>query len=319
VGAESATKGTRPSCSHRLMSIVLLCSSLLGFMLSTLQAGTFVVTNTLDSGAGSLRQAVLDANSNGGGTITFSNVVGTITLSSPLPAITANTSLLGPGTNSLTISASNQFRVFAFNGGTTNTVSGLSIANGKAPTNENGGGVLTAGSLTIISVTLSNNHTQGGFGGAIYNSGKMIITGSLVVNNVSEGRPGAPGLNSSTLLSGCGGAGAGLGGAVFTTSGSALVSNTVFLANGAYGGWEGFGSSYATSLVSTGGAGGGANGGAGGAPGGDGGDGGFGGGGGGGGTSSSSAGNGGNGGFGGGGGGTGFPGMATPGNGGFGW
>src|SRR3989442_5833254 len=58
------------------------------------QAAGFVVTNTNDSGAGSLRQAILDANANGSGvvdTITF-NISGggvkTIIPSSALPAIT---------------------------------------------------------------------------------------------------------------------------------------------------------------------------------------------------------------------------------------
>src|SRR5438876_4727517 len=106
VEVESATNGRNQSWSCRAVRNALLCVCLLSLTLSTLQAGTFVVTNTLDSGAGSLRQALTDAISSGGGTITFSNVAGTIALLSPLPAIIANTSLLGPGINLLTVSAS---------------------------------------------------------------------------------------------------------------------------------------------------------------------------------------------------------------------
>src|SRR5207248_8763451 len=51
----------------------------------------FTVTNTNDSGTGSLRQAILDANSGGGGTIAF-NIPGTgvhtISPLSALPTIT---------------------------------------------------------------------------------------------------------------------------------------------------------------------------------------------------------------------------------------
>src|SRR5438093_9817982 len=108
--------------SRSLRLVWLLC-------LLHLSAGAtdFFVTTVDDSGPGSLRQAILDANAVGGGTITFSNTTGTITLSSPLPQITANSAIEGPGTNVLTVSGSNSFRVFAFSRGTTNTLSGLTI------------------------------------------------------------------------------------------------------------------------------------------------------------------------------------------------
>jgi hypothetical protein len=50
--------------------------SILAVFASPVLAGTFTVTNTNDSGAGSLRQAILDANTMGGGTINF-NIPGT--------------------------------------------------------------------------------------------------------------------------------------------------------------------------------------------------------------------------------------------------
>src|SRR3990167_1086667 len=55
-----------------LSSILSLAGSLLLFV-SLAHAATFTVTNTNDSGAGSLRQAIIDANSSGGiDTINFS-------------------------------------------------------------------------------------------------------------------------------------------------------------------------------------------------------------------------------------------------------
>ena len=62
-------------------------------------SASFVVTNTNDSGAGSLRQAILDANANvGAETITFA-IPGsgrhTITVATALPAITENTTIDG--------------------------------------------------------------------------------------------------------------------------------------------------------------------------------------------------------------------------------
>jgi autotransporter-associated beta strand protein len=65
---------------------------------------TFTVLNNNDSGAGSLRQAILDANAAGNGSVVdVSGLVGTISLSSALPAIAANITILGPGIGQLTI------------------------------------------------------------------------------------------------------------------------------------------------------------------------------------------------------------------------
>ncbi len=60
---------------------------------------SFVVTNTNDSGPGSLRQVILNADSVGGHSITFAIPtfgVATIGIDSPLPMITGPTSILGP-------------------------------------------------------------------------------------------------------------------------------------------------------------------------------------------------------------------------------
>src|SRR5262245_51513035 len=71
------------------------------------EAVTNVVTTLTDGGPGSLRQAILDANASGGGTILFSNVSGKIRLGSDLPTISTNLKILGPGKDLLTISGSN--------------------------------------------------------------------------------------------------------------------------------------------------------------------------------------------------------------------
>src|SRR5215467_9192063 len=76
-----------------------LCSILLVFFAArSFGAGPFTVTNTNDSGAGSLRQAILDANTMGGGTIAF-NISGagvhTISPLTALPAITKTVTIDG--------------------------------------------------------------------------------------------------------------------------------------------------------------------------------------------------------------------------------
>ncbi len=73
------------------------------FMLAPLLRGatTNYVTTTNDSGPGSLRQAMLDVNVEGRGTILFSNLSSPITLSNPLPMVTAEIIMRGRGTNPL--------------------------------------------------------------------------------------------------------------------------------------------------------------------------------------------------------------------------
>ena len=86
------------------LNVVLLVSS---------PAGTLLVYNINDSGAGSLRQAINDNNALGGGsTIVFSNnTVGTITLTTGELLITRDMTIVGPGANLLAING-NGSRVF---------------------------------------------------------------------------------------------------------------------------------------------------------------------------------------------------------------
>lgn len=78
---------------------------------------TFTVTNTNDSGAGSLRQAILDANAAAGeDTIDFdSGVTGTITLTSGMLTVTDDLIISGPGALNLTISGDNSVDVIRVN------------------------------------------------------------------------------------------------------------------------------------------------------------------------------------------------------------
>jgi hypothetical protein len=77
-----------------------------------------VVSNTADSGAGSLTAAITAANASPGSTITFSLAANsTIALTGPLPAINANVTIDGSGSSGLTISGGNSSRVFFVLGG----------------------------------------------------------------------------------------------------------------------------------------------------------------------------------------------------------
>src|SRR5262245_233162 len=94
---------------------------------------TFTVLNLNDSGAGSLRRAVLLANLNpGADTINFApGLTGTIPLTSGQLSIVGSLNVIGPGTDKITVSGSNTSRAF-FVAFSNVAMSGLSIANGKA-------------------------------------------------------------------------------------------------------------------------------------------------------------------------------------------
>ncbi len=167
-----------------LISAIILFAGLLAFLpADPAYAATLTVTNTNDSGPGSLRQAMIDAGT--GDTITF-GVTGIITLNSQLPAINKNLAIEGPGEGNLTIDGQNLYRIFRVDGGNV-VINGLTIIRGKAvgypgsngnngPSGPGGGGggggagvggglLVTGGSVTIDHVTFSNNNATGGAGG----------------------------------------------------------------------------------------------------------------------------------------------------------
>ena len=116
------------------------------------------VSNTDDSGPGSLRAAVLQANTDGGGdTINFSNLFNTpqtITLTSGQLALTgtATTTISGPGASLLTVSGNHAGRVFAVYGGSAD-LSGVTISGGNT---DRGGGLRNnGGTLSLVLLTVN--------------------------------------------------------------------------------------------------------------------------------------------------------------------
>ena len=115
----------------RILSILAVCAS-------PVLAGTFTVTNTNDSGAGSLRQAILDANANpGADTIDFDiagSGVHTISPLTVLPTITEQVTIDGytqpgssPNTNPPTMGL-NTVLMIELSGAQVGNVTGLTIS-----------------------------------------------------------------------------------------------------------------------------------------------------------------------------------------------
>jgi hypothetical protein len=168
------------------------------------------VTNLSDSGPGSLRDAI--AMTPSGGTVDFqAGLRGTITLTTGELAINKDLSIDGPGPDVITVSGNNASRVFNIANFTV-AISGLTIADGKA-INDDGGGMLNAGTLTILDAAFSGNTSDygGGLynyfgmltiidssfsgnsalsGGGVYNYGTMTVTGSTFSGNSAKNGEG---------------------------------------------------------------------------------------------------------------------------------
>jgi hypothetical protein len=147
------------------------------------------VTNLLDSGPGSLRQAIVDTPA--GGTVDFQpGLVGTIALTSGELGIGKDLTIAGPGANALTISGNHASRVFDIAAGPNVAISGLTIADGTVSGSSfiSGGGILNAGTLTITSCIIRSNsasNTSGGsvYGGGISNTGALTLTATTLSDN----------------------------------------------------------------------------------------------------------------------------------------
>lgn len=162
---------------------VVLAGPLLGFLTALPAFGsTVTVTDTNDSGPGSLRDAI--AISAPGDTIDF-GVTGTITLSSTL-VIDKNLTISGPGAASLSVSGNNSVVVFITAYNTNVTVSGLTVTGGfNAYQGGWGAGIVNLGSLTAIDCVITGNRIPagGGPGGGIFNYSSLKLINSTVSGN----------------------------------------------------------------------------------------------------------------------------------------
>src|SRR5438067_6457140 len=149
------TKHTARSASLQLSARI--CLALVCAAAVSAHANIITVTNTNDSGPGSLRQALADAND--GDTINFA-VTGTIGLTSGELLVSRSITISGPGAASLTVNGNATSRVFHIGSGRTVTISGLTVTNGNAnnQTVLDGGGIYNDhATLTLNNCTINNN------------------------------------------------------------------------------------------------------------------------------------------------------------------
>ncbi len=172
----------------------------------------FTVFTTADSGLGSLRQAVADAEAAPrASAVVFDGLLSgqTITLTSGQITLT----------HELAIDASALAGGVIISGNTNSRV--FQIAS-------------TAAVVTLNSLTLASGSVSSDMGGAILNSGQLTAMNCLFTNNVSQG--GAGQNRGAGSNGGPGGGGAGLGGAIFSDGAFLTLTNCVFSDNSALGG-----------------------------------------------------------------------------------
>ncbi|MEH1860615.1 MAG: Calx-beta domain-containing protein [Nostoc sp.] len=200
-----------------------------------LNNNTYIVTNTNDSGAGSLRQAIINANNDPGiETIIFdtTGIFGdatpdTITLTSGQLSITEGVIIQGTGANKLTISGNNASRVF--NATASFSIDGLKITGGNAG-NNNGGGINSNSDVTVSNSTLSGN-TANSSGGGIYSS-SVTVSNSIISGNTANSNGGGIYSTTSATVSNStlsGNTASNRGGGIYSSN--TTISNSTFSGN----------------------------------------------------------------------------------------
>jgi hypothetical protein len=166
-----------------LLLMTLLCGAIASSRIA--HAGTITVTSTSDSGPGSLRQALADANN--GDTIDF-GITGTIVLSTGELLVDKSITIDGPGSDNLTVVGNQPDRVFHISGGVITTLAGLGIMNGGDEYTIGGGIHNDHSTLAIDRCTVSDNHAA--VGGGVYNDASngnatLIVTNSTFSGNIA--------------------------------------------------------------------------------------------------------------------------------------
>src|SRR5437899_7629306 len=188
-------------------------------------ASIIPVTNTNDSGPGSLRQALAIAND--GDTIDATGVSGAITLTSGTLLVNKSMTINGAGADILAVDGNAAGRVFFITSGETVAISGFTVRNGHA--GNAGGGIDNENNatLSITNCTISGN--VAGLGGGTFNNGMLSSTTTTISDNfssnggaVSNSGGGILTITNSTVS----GNSASSGGGIFNIAAFAITNST---------------------------------------------------------------------------------------------
>ncbi len=208
------------------------------------EAANFEVTSEDNSGPGSLRDAIEQANAlPGADSITFDPSVRDISLLATGLSITDALTITGRPEDPVVIrgegvATSVSFRVFSIDDGTKAeqpvSLTGLEIRDGKISAIDGGAGIFNRENLTLQHVRVldnlvtPDNDQETGLGGGILSSGPILVVDSLIAGNTLRSLP-------------YGGGGFGRGGGLYGSSTtivrrSTIRDNTVLAAGDSFGG-----------------------------------------------------------------------------------
>lgn len=211
------------------------------FICAVIPAQTILtVTTNADSGAGSLREAIDNANKAAGNVIIRfkAGLVSPIALNSSLQ-ITKPTGTLrieGPGADKLDISGQKAYQIFYITQGTI-FIASLALINGQS--NQGGAIYTTESTVTVVNCTFSGNYAFL-YGGAIFvNNNKATFNNCTISGNGAENGSGIGVWQTSTaILNNCtisGNAANYHGGGILTATSTLTLNNCTISGNSAQG------------------------------------------------------------------------------------
>jgi hypothetical protein len=208
-------------------TFVAVCLILLCITAPSAPADIITVTNTNDSGPGSLRQALAIANN--GDTIDATGISGVISLTSGELLVETSVTINGPGADVLAVDGNMISQVFriVFSDEAV-AISGFTIRNGHTGTQ--GGGIDNENNatLSITNCTISGN--SAGLGGGTFNGGMLTIAGTTFSGNTAvnggaayNDGAGMLAISNSTVSGNL----AGSGGGIFNIGACAITNSTL--------------------------------------------------------------------------------------------
>lgn len=166
------------------------------------KAATFTVTNTTNSGAGSLRQAIIDANGAAGAdTIIFAigpAAFQQISLQSEL-TITSDMTIDGSNTKNLLLLGTSNVRIFNITNANVQ-INDLNIWSGQPSAPANGGGLLINGGTTTLNGVSIQFCSAGNGGGIALLAGNLVMQNSTFYGNQSTLQGGGLFVNSANSV-----------------------------------------------------------------------------------------------------------------------
>jgi len=178
IGANTSPAGVSGNLLLRLAAALTMTALTALLYASAVWAETSIVTNTNDSGPGSLREALVRANSMAGGDeIAFADGLGgTVLLGES--AITDEAGLSVDGGGDVTVTGT-----FVVSRGAAFSLRNITVSGGNS---SSGGGIdNNGGTVEVSGSTFPDNHAAD-TGGGIANFGTLIVSGSTICGNFGD-------------------------------------------------------------------------------------------------------------------------------------